>query len=321
MKILVTGGAGFIGSHFCERLVKEGIGVVCVDDLNDYYNPEFKKKNLAWLKKQKRFCFKDIDICNQRRLRGVFKAHKIDKIVHLAARAGVRASIENPKIYEEVNVGGTLNLLKLSVENKVGQFILGSSSSVYGNSKKIPFEETDSCDSPISPYAATKRAAELLTFSFRCLYQVPVTVLRFFTVYGPRGRPDMVPYLFTKAIFKGRQVVQFGDGSSSRDYTFVDDIVEGILKATKNKFDFEIINLGGSKSIKLKVFIKLLEEAVGRRVKIRRQKEQPGDVRQTWANIKKAGKLLGWKPRVTLKDGLELFVDWFKKERLKKVSS
>ena len=317
MKILVTGGAGFIGSHFCERLIKEGTGVVCVDDLNDYYNPECKRKNLAWLKGKKDFYFYKVDIRHQKLLEKIFKNHKFDKVVHLAARAGVRASIKNPKVYEEVNVGGTLNLLGLAAENKVDQFILGSSSSVYGGSRKVPFVEIDPCGSPISPYAATKRAAELLAFSFHCLFQLPVTVLRFFTVYGPRGRPDMAPYLFTEAILKNKSIFQFGDGKSSRDYTFVDDVVEGILRATKKKFGFEIINLGNSKPVELKKFINLLEKTVGKRAKIKRQKEQSGDVRQTWANIKKAKRLLGWQPKVSLEEGLKLFVDWFKEESIK----
>lgn len=309
--ILVTGGAGFIGSHVCDRLLKEGENVICLDNLNPSYSPKKKIKNIQHNFDNPNFQFIVIDIQKKEQLEQVFKNNKIDKIVHLAARAGVRPSIIKPLLYKDTNISGTLNLLELSKKYKIKNFIFASSSSVYGNNKKIPFSEEDNVDYPISPYAASKKSCELYCYTYSHLCNLNITCLRLFTVYGPRGRPDMAPYIFTKAVYSGKTIKQYGDGTTQRDYTYIDDITEGIIRALKKDFRFEIINLGNSKTISLKDFINLIERLFGRKARIRRYPLQPGDVNKTYADISKAKKLLNWEPKVSIEEGMKKFIEWF----------
>lgn len=314
-KILVTGCAGFIGSSLIDRLLADGKEIIGVDNFNTYYDPKIKEENLISAKKNGDFRLYRADILNFSELSNIYKNEKPNAIVHLAARAGVRPSIDNPSLYTEVNVQGTVNLLKLAVDFKIPRFIFGSSSSVYGNSKRIPFSEDDPCENIISPYGASKRAAEFFVESFYKNYGLKSTVLRFFTVYGPGGRVDMAPALFTKAIAKGEVIRQFGDGSSSRDYTFISDIVDGIVKTLESDFDFEVINLGNNNPITLKNFINLLEEILGKKAKIKKLPMQTGDVERTLANIDKAKKILGWSPKVDLRTGLSKYLEWLQKQK------
>ena len=319
--VLVTGCAGFIGSHCTQALLKNGYQVIGVDNLNDYYSPAWKKQNLKEFEDEDNFTFNQLDITDQESLKEeVFKkaaesGSGIDKVLHMAARAGVRCSIEQPQLYQQVNVGGTLNLLELARDYQVPQFVFASSSSVYGNQKKIPFSESDPVNQPISPYAATKKAAEMLCHTYAYLYNIQITCLRFFTVYGPAGRPDMAPYLFTEAIFKKNPLKKFGDGTSRRDYTYIDDIVQGVIAALERPFEFEIINLGNNQPVSLNQFLDLLQEIIGKQAVIKQVPMQAGDVKQTYADISKAEDLLGFKPKTGFKEGLTKFVSWYQRER------
>ena len=310
--VLVTGCAGFIGSHVCEKLVARENSVVCIDDFNDFYDPKAKKHNISGLKKSDRFALYKGDIRDFNFLKKVFKKEDIDKVIHLAARTGVRPSITDPVLYEEVNIKGTLNLLEVSKQHKIKNFVFGSSSSIYGLAKKVPFSETDDVDNMISPYAASKRAGEIMCNLYHNLYGMKITCLRFFTVYGPRGRPDMAPYKFMKLINDDHEIGMYGSGTSSRDYTFVSDIVAGIVAALDKNLEFEIINLGNSKPVKLKKFISIIEKQLGKKAEIKQLPEQQGDVPVTYANISKAKKLLGYSPKVSIKEGMKLFVKWYK---------
>jgi len=312
MKILITGCAGFIGSHVSEALLRRGDSVVGVDNLNDYYDVRKKKSNLALLKKHVKFRFYKQDIRDYKGLRKIFEKQKPGKIIHIAARAGVRPSIEQPLLYQEVNVKGTMNLLELAKEFRAKSFVFASSSSVYGNQRKIPFSEDDDVSKPISPYAATKRAGELLCHTYHYLYNMRIACLRFFTVYGPRGRPDMAPYLFTDWIIRGRPVNRFGDGTTKRDYTYVDDIVRGVVSALDKELGFEIINLGNNKPVMLNDFIKIIEKITGKKAVIKELPMQPGDVEITYADIAKAEKLLGYNPRMSIEEGMRKFFEWYK---------
>ena len=314
MKILVTGGAGFIGSHVCDALLERDDEVVCIDNLNTYYSPKIKLDNIKNNLENPNFNFFAIDIENKGQLEEIFKNNQIDIIIHLAARAGVRPSIENPLLYKDTNISGTLNLLELSKKYGVKNFIFGSSSSVYGNAKKVPFSETDNVDYPISPYAASKKACELYCYTYSHLCDINVTCLRFFTVYGPRGRPDMAPYLFTKWINEGSVVKKFGNGESKRDYTYITDIIGGIMKAMEKNFKFEIINLGNSRAVPLGDFISLIEKLVGKKAKIEQVERLPGDVDITYADVSKAKRLLDWEPKVPIEEGMRKFVEWCREE-------
>lgn len=314
--LLITGGAGFIGSSLIAAIIND-YKIICIDNFNDYYNPLWKEENIQPFLKHKNFILYKTDICNLEDLKQIFTNHKINKIIHLAARAGVRPSIENPLLYEQVNVGGTLNLLEMARQYQIPHFIFASSSSVYGNQAKVPFSETDSVNKPISPYAATKKAAEMLCHTYAHLYKIKTTCLRFFTVYGPKGRPDMAPYLFTKAILTGEKINRFGNGQSQRDYTYVDDIVSGIIKTIDKIFDFEILNLGNNQPVSLNNFIQTIENLTDEKAQIINLPTQAGDVAKTYADISKAKKILNWQPKTDLSTGLKKFIDWYKTNRLK----
>ncbi len=309
--ILVTGGAGFIGSHVCDRLLEKGHKVICLDNFNDYYDPRIKKKNISHNLKNPNFKLEKIDITEFEELKKVFEKHNIQKIIHLAARAGVRPSIRQPDLYFDVNVKGTQNLLELSRRNSIKTFIFGSSSSVYGNNKTIPFSEKHSTDNQISPYAASKKCGEILCNSYSKLYNLNITCLRFFTVYGPRGRPDMAPYKFTDLISKGNPIEMYGDGTSKRDYTYVADIVDGIIKSLEKNYRFEIINLGNSEPIELKKFILIIEKTLNKKAEIIQKPIPQGDVNITYADISKAKQLLQYEPKTSIEQGIKKFIEWY----------
>ena len=315
MTILVTGGAGFIGSHLVETLLSQGEQIVILDNFNDFYPSAYKRENIsASLRNPSLTCY-ETDICNTASCQEIFEKHGIEKVVHLAAYAGVRPSIERPLLYDEVNCRGTLNLLELSRIYKVKQFIFGSSSSVYGNNKKIPFSEDDPVNEPISPYAATKRAGELYCYNYHHLYKIPIVCLRFFTVYGPRQRPDLAIRKFTELIDFDQQISMYGDGTTQRDYTFVSDIIDGVVSTLHRQFNFEIINLGNSTPIQLRRLIEIIEQELGKKAHITMLPEQPGDVHRTYADISKAERLLHYKPKVPIEQGIRLFVDWLKERK------
>lgn len=312
MDILVTGGAGFIGSTLCEKLIVLNHRVICLDNFNNFYNPSIKKNNIANLTENKNFILFEADICDKEYLKKIFSKNKIDLVVHLAAMAGVRPSIENPLLYEKVNVEGTLNILDCVKENNIKKMIFASSSSVYGGNKKVPFSETDKVDNPISPYAATKKAGELLCYTYHHLYDISVYCYRFFTVYGPRQRPEMAIHKFTRQIFNNDKITIFGDGSSSRDYTYVDDIIMGITNCIEAIEGYEIINLGNSSPTSLLTLIKLLEEASGKQASIKNESMKPGDVFTTFADTSKASRLFNYTPATSVKEGINKFISWYK---------
>ena len=314
--ILVTGGAGFIGSHVCDKLLTLDHKVVCLDNFNDYYDPQIKRKNISHNLENPNYFLEEVDIIDVDNLKKIFLKHKINKVIHLAARAGVRPSIKEPQLYFDVNVSGTQNLLDLSRQYNVKTFIFGSSSSVYGNNKKIPFSEEDKVDNQVSPYAATKKCGEVLCNSYSQLFDINIVCLRFFTVYGPRGRIDMAPYKFTKLISEGKTIEMYGDGSSRRDYTYVEDIVSGIISALDKNYKFEIINLGNFHSIELKKFISIVENTVGKKANIVQKPMPIGDVNITYADISKAKNLLDYKPKTSIEEGMKKFVEWFQRSKI-----
>lgn len=311
MRILITGGAGFIGSHLTERLLGKGHRVVVIDNFDDFYSPKEKRRNLIRCRRNPRFLLVKGDVRNEKKLREVFSKEKIDTVIHLAAKVGVRPSIKHPRLYQEVNVGGTLSLLEVVRDFKIKNFIFGSSSSVYGERSRVPFRENDRVDKPISPYGLSKVAGEQLCYVYHHLYGIPITCLRFFTVYGPRQRPDLAIRRFIKAIDGGKQITMFGDGSSERDYTYIEDVVDGVVKALPKAFEFEIINLGNSNPVKLKDLIALIESTLGKEARVKKLPIQPGDVSRTYADISKAKKLLNWEPKTKIEAGLAKVVDWY----------
>jgi UDP-glucuronate 4-epimerase len=312
--ILLTGGAGFIGSHVAEALLRRGDSLTIVDNLHDFYSPAWKKQNLEDIRRAGPFDFKNVDIRDKQELRDVVSRSRPEVIVHLAARAGVRPSIEEPSAYVDVNIHGTLNLLELCREFRIAKFVFGSSSSVYGTTSRAPFSEEQTDLKPISPYAATKLAGEMLCYTYAHLFKFAVVCLRFFTVYGPRQRPDLAIHKFTSLIESGKPVPVFGDGSTGRDYTFVDDIVAGVLAAVEYEPPsvFEIFNLGNSHPVKLSELIDLLENATGKKALQNQERPQPGDVPLTWADVSKAGRLLGYRPATDLEQGLRKFIAWYR---------
>ncbi len=314
MSILITGSAGFIGSHLSEKLLEEEYKVIGIDNFDSYYDPSIKRKNLEKCLSKTSFDLMEVDIRNESELKKVLKNKNIKKVVHLAARAGVRPSVENPQLYEEVNVRGTLNLLELSRRNEVKNFIFGSSSSVYGDINEIPFRE-DGPKNPVSPYAASKLAAEIYCKAYSQLHDLNTTVLRFFTVYGPRQRPEMAIHKFVRMVEQGKPIPMYGDGSSKRDYTYIDDIIQGIMSSLKKDFKFETFNLGNNRTVKLKKLIKIIEEKTGKTAKINRKPMQKGDVTVTYADISRAKELLDYGPKTPIEEGVERFVEWFRKNK------
>jgi len=306
-KILLTGGAGFIGSKVGEKLLQKGHSVVVIDDLNDYYDVQLKERRLSRLKENKNFSFVEADISGEK-VKGIIKDFHPDVIINLAARAGVRASIEDPFIYYKTNTIGTLNLLEIAKEQNIKNFILASTSSLYAG-QKMPFSENLPVNEPISPYAASKKAAEMTCYTYHYLYGINVTIFRYFTVYGPCGRPDMSIFKFIKLIDEGKDITVYGDGSQSRDFTFVDDIAEGTVKGIVLK-GFNTINLGGNKPYKLNESISLIEKYLKKSAQIKYGPFHKTDMKATWANISKAKELLGWQPEVSLEKGIEKTVKW-----------
>jgi UDP-glucuronate 4-epimerase len=315
-RILITGGAGFIGSHLVDHLLAESDwSVSVVDDFNEFYDPAIKRANVSRQEKNRNYRLFETDIRDTSALKRVFAENAFDCIVHLAARAGVRPSLEQPLLYAETNINGTVNLLELAREHGIRQFVFGSSSSVYGINAKVPFSEDDPIRQPISPYAATKAAGELLCHAYTHLYGMRSVCLRFFTVYGPRQRPDLAIHKFARLISEGKPIPVFGDGTTRRDYAFIDDIIAGVRAAIDySGSNYEVINLGESRTVELRELISLLEKELGAVVKIDRQPLQPGDVPQTFADVTKARRLLGYNPQTQIEEGIHRFVEWFQED-------
>ncbi len=311
MKILITGAAGFIGSHLTERLLNNGCEVIGIDNFDDFYDPNIKRKNLSAVLQNKQFKLIDADIRDSRSMEKAL-SENIDTVVHLAAKAGVRPSIENPLLYADVNINGTMVLLEAARKNKINKLIFASSSSVYGNNKKIPFSEDDNIDFPISPYAATKKACELICHTYHSLYNINISCLRYFTVYGPRQRPDLAIHKFAGLILHNKPIPVFGDGTMKRDFTYIDDIIDGTVAAIEKCNGFKIYNLGESKPIQLSVLIEEIEAALGKKADKQFLPPQPGDVDQTYADINKAKRELGYNPHTHIKQGLADFVKWLR---------
>jgi UDP-glucuronate 4-epimerase len=311
MRILLTGGAGFIGSHLSEHLLRDGHTLTIVDDLNDFYSPAIKRANLDAVRQAGPVTFYQADICDGEKMFAIGREHRPDAIIHLAARAGVRPSLEDPLLYERTNVRGTMVLLEMARQIGVPKFVFASSSSIYGVADRVPFSEDDALNLPISPYAATKIAGEKVCFTYSHLYNLQTVCLRLFTVYGPRQRPDLAIHKFTRLISEGKPIPVFGDGSSGRDYTFYSDVVDGIVAALHCDGKFDVFNIGNSHPIYLKTLICTLEDHLGMKAIIDRLPNQPGDVPITYADISKAQRLLGYSPQVPFSQGIAAFVAWF----------
>jgi UDP-glucuronate 4-epimerase len=310
MRILITGGAGFIGYHLAAKLQDENHDITLLDNFNSFYDPEVKRRNVRDLQARAPARLYEVDILDAAGLRRVFEETRPETVVHLAAWAGVRPSLENPSLYAMVNVTGTANLLEAARQGDVSCFIFGSSSSIYGGSERLPFSEDDPADRPISPYAATKRAGELLCYTYSCNYGMNITCLRFFTVYGPRQRPEMAIHKFARLILEGKEIPVFGDGGSRRDYTFVDDIITGIVAAVRANPRFEIINLGESRTTALLELVSQLETVLQRKAALRYLPAQPGDMETTYADIEKARRILGYAPATPIEEGIRRFARW-----------
>jgi UDP-glucuronate 4-epimerase len=315
--VILTGAAGFIGSHLAERLLERGNRVIGVDNFDPFYSAEIKRRNLLTARSHENFRFVEADCADSSQLSAVF-SEPVDAIVHLAAKAGVRPSIQDPVSYTRANILATQVMLEAAQRQQVKRFVFGSSSSVYGNNEKVPFSETDSVDRPISPYAATKRACELLCHTYHHLCGMNILALRFFTVYGPRQRPDLAIRKFTELMLRGDTIPFYGDGSSERDYTWIDDILQGVVAALDRTAavtgEFEIINLGESQTTSLEKLVNLIAQAVGVEPKLERLPMQPGDVNRTFADIEKARRLLNYQPTTKVEDGIPRFVSWMKEE-------
>jgi len=315
-KVLVTGGAGFIGSNVAEHLLSRGDDVVIVDEMNDYYDVSIKESNIRLLQEsypeKGRVTFYRGDICDQNLMENIFENMKPKWVCHMAARAGVRPSIEDPFVYIHSNIKGTTQLMELSHKYGVENFVFASSSSVYGGSKSTFFSEEENVDNPVSPYAASKKACELLAYTYHHLYQLNISGLRFFTVYGPRGRPDMAPFKFIDRVSRGVEMQQFGDGSSSRDYTYISDIVEGVVRAIDRRHKYEVFNLGKGEGTSLKEFIDLVQKHVGKKAIIKVMPDQPGDVPYTCADVAKASEYLGYKSKISFEEGIRRTAEWYK---------
>jgi UDP-glucuronate 4-epimerase len=314
MKVLITGAAGFIGSLLSEQLLDNGLMVVGLDNFDDFYDPQIKRRNIAACLKNKNFQLVEADIRDSAAMDKTIGGG-VEIIVHLAAKAGVRPSIEKPLLYADVNINGTMVLLEAAKKHKVNKFIFGSSSSVYGNNKKVPFSEDDNVDFPISPYAATKKAGELICHTYHHLYGICITCLRFFTVYGPRQRPDLAIHKFAKLIEQDKPIPVYGDGTMMRDFTYIDDIIDGIVAAMNKCSGFSIYNLGESRPISVNDLIAEIEKALGKKAIKKYLPPQPGDVQRTYADVTKAIKELGYKPDTTIQAGLAKFVQWLRQNK------
>jgi UDP-glucuronate 4-epimerase len=312
MRILITGGAGFIGSHLSERLLREGHELAILDDLNDFYSPDVKRANLEAVKAAGPVDFHYGDIRDAETVEKVFSAARPEVVFHLAARAGVRPSLEQPVLYEETNVRGTMLLLEAARRHGLRKFLFASSSSIYGIANQVPFSEEDHLNLPVSPYAATKIAGEKICFTWSHLYNIPAICLRFFTVYGARQRPDLAIHKFTRLIDAGKPIPFFGDGSAGRDYTFIDDIIEGLMAAFRYECRYEVFNLGNSHPVLLRDLVAELESVLGKRAILDRQPDQPGDVPITYADTSKAARLLGFRPQTPFPEGIRKFVEWYR---------
>jgi len=312
--ILVTGSAGFIGFHVTKKLLETGNKVIGIDSLNNYYEPKLKKDRNKILLESKNYKFYKLNLKNEKELKKIFTENKIDKICHLAAQAGVRYSLENPLAYEESNLKGFINIIECARHFKIKDFIYASSSSVYGKNKmdKKGFKESDEVNQPISLYAATKKANELIAYNYHHLFGINCTGLRFFTVYGPYGRPDMAIYIFTKNILAEKNIDVYNHGKMFRDFTYVGDIVDGIIKALEKSYPYEIFNLGNSETVELKYLITTIEKNLKKKAKIKLKPIQPGDVEKTFANISKAKKMLGFNPKTKIEEGVKNFIEWYK---------
>jgi len=315
MRVLITGGAGFIAYHLATALIGRHAEVSLLDNFNNFYDPEIKRRNVRDLQTQGRVPLHTVDILDRERLRQVFEEVRPDTVVHLAAWAGVRPSLEKPDLYASVNVTGTVNLLEMAKHFSTRCFVFGSSSSVYGGNTKVPFSEEDAVDRPVSPYAATKRAGELLCHTYAHNFSMHITCLRFFTVYGPRQRPEMAIHKFAQLMAAAKEIPIYGAGDSRRDYTYVEDIVSGVLGAIDANPQFEIINLGESQTTTLLELVRHLENALGMKALLRFLPNQPGDMEVTYADISRARRLLGYNPQKPIREGIRLFADWFKRSR------
>ena len=314
-KVLVTGAAGFIGSHLTDALLARGDFVAGVDNFNDFYDPAVKRANLRGALESERFRLHEADICDEDAVRRIFEQERADVVVHLAARAGVRPSLQDPNLYHRVNVIGSQHILDACRATPPSHLVFASSSSVYGGSTEVPFNEDNPVARPISPYAATKRMNELMGHVYSHVYGLKVTMLRFFTVYGPRQRPDMAIHKFTRLIAEGQSVPMYGDGSTERDYTYIDDILDGLLRTVDTPFDFEIFNLGESRTTQLRELIEIIAKHMNATLRIDKQPMQPGDVLITYADITKARQRLGYDPNTPVEDGVARFVEWFKEKQ------
>jgi UDP-glucuronate 4-epimerase len=313
-RVLITGAAGFIGSHLTERLLARGDCLLGLDDFNDYYDPAIKRRNVAEALKNERFKLYEADICDEAALRHIFELERPDVVVHLAARAGVRPSLKDPNLYHRVNVIGGQHVLDACRDIRPSHLVFASSSSVYGGSTDVPFKEDNPVHRPISPYAATKRMNELQAHVYSHVHGLNVTMLRFFTVYGPRQRPDMAIYMFTKAILEGKPVAMFGDGSMRRDYTYIDDVIDGLVRCVDRPFRYEIFNLGEHHTTSLRELIDLIAKHCGKPARIEQKPKQPGDVEITYADIDHAREMLGYNPQFTMDEGIARFVAWYEHE-------
>ena len=315
--VLITGGAGFIGSHLSEWLLRRDSSVLCLDNFDNFYDPNLKIKNAERVRRAflDRFELITGDIRNPDHLSEIFKSHRIDSVIHLAARAGVRPSLAEPLLYEDVNIRGTVSLLEACRSHGIHRFVFASSSSVYGENQRIPFSERDLDIRPVSPYGATKRAGELLCYTYSHLYGMDISCLRIFTAYGPRQRPEMAIHKFTRLIDQGERIPMYGDGSYRRDYTYIDDLIEGIVAAMDHLKGFEIYNLGESQTTSLRELILLIEKALSKKATVEKLEVQPGDVSVTYADITKARERLSYRPKVKIEEGIERFVQWYRTER------
>ncbi len=314
MKILITGAAGFIGSNLCESLSQDkNLDLIGIDSLNTFYDPKIKKQNIESLITKKKITFFEGSLLNTKLLKNIFSKHNIDAIIHLAAYAGVRPSIKNPKLYYDHNIIGTSNLLEHCKESQIKRVLFASSSSVYGNNKKVPFSENDPVDHPISPYAASKKAGELLCYNYHHLYQIEIACIRFFTVYGPRQRPEMAIHKFTDLINHNKEIPVYNEGNCLRDYTYIDDITHGIIKILHHPtLRYDIINLGESKTISTLELINLIEKELGKKAKLKLLPSQAGDVEKTFADISHAQKTYNYRPNYSIEKGIKHFVSWYK---------